>query len=130
MRTSDATDTFDLDAAVAAVRERHRCTPELVLILGSGLGALADEVEDAASVPTTAIPGYPVSTVEGHAGRLVFGTLEGRQVLFVQGRVHLYEGHPPDSLAVPVRLAHALGAGRMLVTNAAGGINPRGSRAR
>lgn len=115
---------FDLEAAVAAVRRRTDARPELTLILGSGLGALADEAEDAVTVPTADIPGYPASTVAGHAGRLVFGRLEGRDVLFVQGRVHLYEGHPPAALTVPVRLAHALGARRLLVTNAAGGLNP------
>lgn len=115
---------FDLDAAVAAVRRHTDVRPELVLILGSGLGALADEAENAQAVPTEEIPGYPRSTVEGHAGRLVFGRVEGREVMFVQGRVHLYEGLPPQALTVPVRLAHALGAQRMLVTNAAGGLNP------
>ena len=113
-----------IDEAVAAVRARTEATPDLVLILGSGLGALADEAEDAVTIPTAEIPGYPRSTVQGHAGRLVFGTLEGTSVLFVQGRVHLYEGHEPRALSFPVRLAHALGARRLLVTNAAGGIDP------
>ncbi len=117
-----STDT--LDAAVAAVREHTDAAPETVLILGSGLGALAGEASDAVTIPTEAVPGYPRSTVVGHAGRLVFGTLEGRSVLLVQGRVHLYEGHAPGALGFPVRLAHALGAARLLVTNAAGGIDP------
>lgn len=125
MPTPEAVSPFDLDAAVAAVRAITDARPELVLILGSGLGSLADDAQDAVSVATPDVPGYPQSTVEGHAGRLVFGTIEGRRVLFVQGRVHLYEGHPPEALTVPVRLAHALGARRMLVTNAAGGINPQ-----
>ena len=116
--------TDSLDDALAAVRARTDAEPELVLILGSGLGALADEAEDAVAIPTTDIPGYPRSTVPGHAGRLVFGRFEGRSVLFVQGRVHLYEGHPPRALTFPVRLAHALGARKLLVTNAAGGIDP------
>ena len=110
--------------AAAAVRRHTDREPELALILGSGLGALADDADDATAVPTADVPGYPRSTVVGHAGRLVFGRLEGREVLFVQGRVHLYEGHPAEALAFPVRLAHALGARRLLVTNAAGGINP------
>ena len=120
---TDAT-TDSLDDALAAVRARTDAEPEMVLILGSGLGALADEAEDAVIIPTADIPGYPRSTVPGHAGRLVFGRLEGRSVLFVQGRVHLYEGHPPRALPFPVRLAHALGARKLLVTNAAGGIDP------
>ncbi|MEP0549167.1 MAG: purine-nucleoside phosphorylase [Rhodothermales bacterium] len=122
MPDTETTDT--LDAAVAAVRARTDARPDLVLILGSGLGALADEAEDAVVIPTSEVPGYPRSTVQGHAGRLVFGQFEGRSVLFVQGRVHLYEGHAASVLGFPVRLAHALGARRMLVTNAAGGIDP------
>ena len=120
---TDAT-SDSLDDALAAVRAHTDAEPEMVLILGSGLGALADEAEDAVIIPTADIPGYPRSTVPGHAGRLVFGRLEGRSVLFVQGRVHLYEGHPPRALPFPVRLAHALGARKLLVTNAAGGIDP------
>ena len=121
----DALPTTDrLDEALDAVRARTDRRPELVLILGSGLGALADEVEDAVVIPTSEVPGYPRSTVAGHAGRLVIGTFEGREVLFVQGRVHLYEGHAPSALTFPVRLAHGLGARRLLVTNAAGGIDP------
>lgn len=115
--------SFDLDDAVASIRRHTSARPEIVLILGSGLGSLADEAEDAVGVPTEEIPGYPTSTVIGHAGRLVFGRFGGKDVLFVQGRVHLYEGHHPDTLAIPVRLAAALGAQRLLVTNAAGGCN-------
>jgi purine-nucleoside phosphorylase len=110
--------------AADLLREAGAPEPEMVLILGSGLGGLADAAENPMVFPTEEVPGYPRSTVEGHAGRLVFGTLEGRTVLFVQGRVHLYEGHGPQAVVFPVRLAHALGARRMLVTNAAGGVNP------
>ncbi len=113
-----------LDQAVAAVRAHTDLRPEVALVLGSGLGALADEVEGPVVVPTETIPGYPRSTVAGHAGRLVFGHLEGRPVLVVQGRAHYYEGHAMDAVTFPVRLAHALGAPRLLLTNAAGGINP------
>lgn len=98
--------------------------PALALVLGSGLGALADEVEDAVVIPTEAVPGYPRSTVAGHAGRLVLGRMAGRPVLVVQGRVHLYEGHGVEAVTFPIRLAHALGARRLILTNAAGGINP------
>jgi len=110
--------------ALAAIRAHTDLRPEIALVLGSGLGALADEAEDAVVVPTGDIPGYPASTVVGHAGRLVFGRLEGRDVLFVQGRAHYYEGHDMDAVTFPVRLAHALGARHLLLTNAAGGINP------
>lgn len=123
--------TFDasLDArqtaeAVAAVRAHSDLVPDLALVLGSGLGALADDVEDAATISTADVPHYPQSTVQGHAGRLVLGRLSGRPVLVIQGRVHLYEGHSARSLGFPVRLAHALGARGLVLTNAAGGINP------
>lgn len=112
-----------LHEAVAAVRDRVEATPQVALILGSGLGALADDAEDATVVPATEVPGYPPSTVEGHDGQLVFGTLEGTDVVFVQGRVHFYEGYPVQRVTFPVRLVQALGAKRLLVTNSAGGIN-------
>ncbi|PSQ97988.1 MAG: purine-nucleoside phosphorylase [Bacteroidetes bacterium SW_9_63_38] len=113
----------DLDEAVAAVRGHTEQAPEVALILGSGLGALAEAAADTTFVPAADIPGYPESTVEGHEGRLVVGTLEGTSVVFVQGRVHLYEGYPVERLVFPVRLVHALGAEQMVVTNSAGGIN-------
>ena len=118
---SDSQATRD---ALAAVRARTDLVPEIALVLGSGLGALADDVEDAVVISTADVPHYPESTVPGHAGRLVLGTLGGRSVLVVQGRVHSYEGHSPREVTFPVRLAHALGARRLLLTNAAGGINP------
>ena len=123
--------TFDPDAdaaqtkaAVDAIRARTDLRPDLALVLGSGLGALADEVEDAVVVSTADVPHYPQSTVEGHAGRLVLGHLAGRPVLVIQGRVHLYEGHDPRDVSFPVRVAHALGIRGLVLTNAAGGINP------
>ena len=112
-----------LDAAVTAVRERVDLTPRLALILGSGLGALADTLDAPTVIETADLPGYPHSTVEGHEGRLVFGHLEGEPVVFVQGRVHLYDGYPVPHVSVPVRLVHALGATHLLVTNSAGGIH-------
>ena len=93
-------------------------------MLGSGLGAMADVAEDAVAVAASDLPGYPRSTVAGHSGRLVFGRLAGREVVFVQGRLHLYEGLDVRAVTFPVRLAHALGARRLVVTNAAGGIHP------
>lgn len=115
---------FNIPAMTTAIREHTGMEPELALVLGSGLGALADELDDPVVIPTSDLPSYPQSTVEGHAGKLIFGMLEGRSVLFIQGRVHLYEGHHPRSLGVPVRLAHALGARHLILTNAAGGLNP------
>ncbi|MBX2820308.1 MAG: purine-nucleoside phosphorylase [Rhodothermaceae bacterium] len=99
-------------------------TPEVLLILGSGLGSIADTIDSSQVISTKNIPGYPVSTVPGHKGRLVFGQLEGKHVMVVQGRIHVYEGYTPYEAAFPVRLAAALGARKFIVTNAAGGIHP------
>lgn len=112
-----------LDDAIAAIRAQVDLTPTLGLILGSGLGALADTLDASTVIETADLPGYPRSTVEGHHGRLVFGVLEGTPVVFVQGRVHLYEGYPVPHVSIPVRLVHALGATHLLVTNSAGGIH-------
>jgi len=114
----------DLDASLAALRADLERTPEAVLVLGSGLGALADELENAVAIPTDRIPGYPTSSVVGHAGRLSVGSLGGRTVLAVQGRPHYYEGHSLETVTLPVRVGYALGARRLLLTNAAGGVNP------
>lgn len=99
-------------------------TPVIGLVLGSGLSHLADVLDSAVIIPTTDIPGYPGSTVEGHHGRLVLGYLEGVPVVFVQGRLHVYEGHSVEAATYPVRLLAALGVKRLVVTNAAGGIHP------
>ena len=112
-----------LNDAVAAVREHTSMQPEMVLILGSGLGDLAEEAEEATVVPASTIPHYPQSTVAGHDGQLVLGTLGGTDVVFVQGRVHAYEGYPVHRLTFPLQVCHALGAERLLVTNSAGGVN-------
>lgn len=93
------------------------------MILGSGLGDLADEVEDAVAVPYADIPHFPVSTVPGHAGRLVAGTLSGRRVLVMQGRFHYYEGYDMDTVVFPVQVMRVLGIRNLLVTNAAGCVN-------
>lgn len=93
------------------------------LILGSGLGGLADRIEGAISIPYRAIPGFPPSSVPGHAGRFVAGRLGGRRVIVAAGRYHLYEGHPVSTVALPTRVLHACGVRTLLVSNAAGGIN-------
>ena len=124
MTFDPAHDAAQIAEAVAAVRARTDLVPELALVLGSGLGALADEVEGATVIPTADVPHYPASTVQGHAGRLVLGTLSGRPVLVLQGRVHFYEGHGARDVTFPIRLAAALGARGVVLTNAAGGINP------
>lgn len=110
-------------AAAAAVRGRlHVAGPVAAIILGSGLGGLADRLESVRRVPFADIPGFPAATVAGHAGALMAGTLAGREVLALAGRFHLYEGHPASLAALPVRLFHALGARTLVVSNAAGGV--------
>jgi purine-nucleoside phosphorylase len=98
---------------------------DAALILGSGLGAFADSLEDAQSVKTSDLPGYPLSTVAGHAGRIVTGRVGQTRVIAFQGRVHLYEGYAPQQVVIPVRLAHRLGARTLIVTNASGAFTKR-----
>lgn len=109
--------------AAEAVRAKAKRDWRVFIVLGSGLGPLADEVENPVYVPYDEIPGFAVSTVHGHAGRFVIGDLRGVPVGVMQGRVHFYEGHPISQVALPVRVARAMGAETMIVTNAAGGIN-------
>ena len=114
----------DVLPALRVLREWTDIQPEVALVLGSGLGALADLAEGAVAIPAGQFPGYPQSTAPGHQGRLIFGRLDERPVVFVQGRPHYYEGHSLPALTFPLRLVHAAGADCLLVTNAAGGINP------
>lgn len=109
--------------AAEAVRGQGAVTPRVALILGSGLGDLADEVTDAVSIPYAQIPNFPVSTVAGHAGTLVCGTLQGTPVAAMRGRVHFYEGYSLREITFPVRVLKDLGAEVLIVTNAAGGLN-------
>ncbi|MFD2214161.1 purine-nucleoside phosphorylase [Metabacillus endolithicus] len=97
--------------------------PTIGLILGSGLGVLADEIENPVKIPYNEIPNFPVSTVEGHAGQLVFGSLKGKNVVAMQGRFHFYEGYSLDKVTAPVRVMKELGVQTLIVTNAAGGVN-------
>ena len=114
----------DYKDTIAAVRQRISVEPEVGLILGSGLSLLADEVEDATALTYADIPGFPVPSVEGHTGRLVVGQLEGRPVAVLQGRVHYYEGRSMAEITLPVRVLQLLGVRILMVTNAAGGLNP------
>jgi purine-nucleoside phosphorylase len=113
-----------IEQAAAAVRARTKVEPRVGLILGSGLGGLADEVEGASVIAYREIPGWPAPTVEGHAGRLVLGSLERVPVAVMQGRVHYYEGIPISLVGLPVRVLQALGIETLIVTNAAGAVNP------
>lgn len=112
-----------IDEAVAFIQEAGVAKVEVGLILGSGLGELGDEVEQATAIPYDNIPNFPVSTVEGHKGQLVYGTLGGKQVLAMQGRFHYYEGYSLETVTFPVRVMKALGVETVIVTNAAGGLN-------
>ncbi|KMK76102.1 purine-nucleoside phosphorylase [Alkalihalobacillus pseudalcaliphilus] len=105
------------------IKEKYQKTPKVGLILGSGLGVLADEIEDPIKVPYQDIPHFPVSTVSGHAGQLVFGHLNGKQVVAMQGRFHFYEGYSMKEVTYPVRVMKELGVEVLIVTNAAGGVN-------
>lgn len=116
--------SFKLAEARDYLRDRVRMLPELGVILGSGLGAFADLVLDKQVIPYKDIPHFPTSTVEGHAGQLVFGNVEGRKVVVMQGRFHYYEGYTMHEVTFPIRVMQVLGVTGIIVTNAAGGINP------
>ena len=106
------------------IRERAERSPRIGIILGSGLGGVAEAVDEPTSVAFDELPGFPKSSVPGHAGRLVLGQLENQDVAILQGRFHLYEGVAPASVALPVRVLSELGIDTLLLTNAAGGIRP------
>ena len=118
--------SYGADAArrsAAAIRDRLDAgAPDVAIILGSGLGGLAASIERAVRIPFAEIPGFPSATVVGHAGAMIAGRLEGKRVLALAGRFHMYEGHDAALAAFPVRVMHALGARRLIVSNAAGGI--------
>jgi purine-nucleoside phosphorylase len=111
-----------IEAAAAHIRAQIAFEPEIALILGSGLGALANEISDPVIIDYADIPHFPISTVEGHAGKLVIGMLEGKRVAAMQGRFHYYEGYTMQEVTFPVRVFRALGATHMIVTNACGGL--------
>ncbi len=121
--TAEGAWTARIEEAAAYVRGHSRTRPALAVILGSGLGGLAEAVEREATIPYKDTPRFPVSTAVGHAGNLVLGTLEGKAVVVMQGRVHLYEGYEAAEVVFPLRVMHALGASTLLVSNAAGGLN-------
>jgi len=113
-----------LDALEVAVRAHTDLVPEVGIVLGSGLGGLADVLEDATAIPFDELPGWPPSTAPGHAGRLLLGKLGGRPVAMLQGRFHLYEGNAPGLVVQPVLLFGRLGVTVIVLTNAAGGLDP------
>jgi purine-nucleoside phosphorylase len=113
-----------VQTAADTVRRRTPLAPQVGIILGTGLGGLADEISVDAAVPYAEIPGFPLSTVETHAGKLLLGRLRGRPVVAMQGRFHRYEGYDLQQVTFPVRVLHALGARTLIVSNACGGMNP------
>jgi purine-nucleoside phosphorylase len=113
-----------IEAAAAVVRGRSTLEPEVAIILGTGLGGLAREIDAEVEIPYEHIPGFPLSTVESHAGRLLVGRLGGRPVVAMQGRFHRYEGYDLHQVTFPVRVMRAMGARTLIVSNACGGMNP------
>jgi purine-nucleoside phosphorylase len=113
-----------IGAAADRVRARFSTMPDVALILGTGLGALGREIAVRATIDYSDIPGFPLSTVESHAGRLLCGTLGGKTVIAMQGRFHRYEGYTLQQVTFPVRVLQALGAKTLVVSNACGGMNP------
>ncbi|MEW5827740.1 MAG: purine-nucleoside phosphorylase [Chloroflexota bacterium] len=113
-----------VDDVVVALRRQTGLEPRVAIILGSGLNGLAEAVEEPVAIPYSHLPHWPVSTVQGHAGRLVLGRLEGQPVFVMQGRVHFYEGYSMAQVTFPVRVMQRLGIEILIVTNAAGAVNP------
>ena len=116
--------TERISAAVQVIRQRFTATPDVALVLGTGLGALAAQIETDAVIDYADIPNFPLSTVESHAGRLLCGRLGGRTVVAMQGRFHRYEGYSLQQVTFPVRVLRALGATTLVVSNACGGMHP------
>jgi purine-nucleoside phosphorylase len=114
----------EIDQAAKFIRENVRQLPKVGLVLGSGLGGLADQVQDPVSLEYKDIPNWPLSTIHGHRGRLVIGNLFGVASLVMQGRTHYYEGYRMDQITLPIRVMQRLGIGTIILTNAAGAINP------
>lgn len=121
---AEATLAERIAAAAGAIRARSTTEPRIGIILGTGLGGLASRIQVEASIPYEEIPGFPLSTVETHTGRLLLGTLGGKPVVAMQGRFHLYEGYTLQQVTFPVRVMRALGADTLLVSNACGGMHP------
>ena len=114
----------EIDEIASILRKRTAQKPHIAIILGSGLNGLADSVKSPELVPFIELPHFPVSTVFGHAGRIVIGELEGRSVFVMQGRIHFYEGYSMAQVTLPIRVMQRFGIDTLIVTNAAGGVNP------
>ena len=112
-----------LDYCCRQIREKTDFVPKIAVVLGSGLGDFAEEAKQVASVEYSSIKGFPISTVSGHNGRFVFGYVGSVPVVIMQGRVHYYEGYSMEEVVMPIRVMRMLGAQKLILTNAAGGIN-------
>ena len=108
----------------AFLKQKMNTQPKTAIILGTGLGRLADEITDSYSIPYKDIPNFPISTVEGHSGKLIFGKLGGKDIMAMQGRFHFYEGYSMKQVTFPIRVMHELGIKTLFVSNASGGTNP------
>ncbi len=113
-----------IEEALAVIRKHTSSKPEIGIVLGTGLGDLANEIDKEVEIPYQDIPHFPLSTVESHAGKLIFGTLSGRPVVAMQGRFHYYEGYSMKQITFPIRVMKFLGVHTVLISNAAGGMNP------
>jgi len=113
-----------IDRVAAVIRTKIKIQPRIGLILGTGLGGLAEAIQQPVIIPYSELPGWPVSTVQGHTGRLVLGELDGQRLMVMQGRIHYYEGYDMAQVTLPVRVMQRLGIEILIVTNAAGAINP------
>lgn len=117
------TEQSTIDACVAVIQAKTTLCPEIGMILGSGLGDYGDKIENKVIIPYSELSEFPVSTVQGHAGQFILGTLFGKTVIAMQGRVHYYEGYSQQRITLPVRIMKRLGVEKMIITNAAGGVN-------
>ncbi|RUS69428.1 hypothetical protein EGW08_022809 [Elysia chlorotica] len=115
----------DIHAMAEEILKYSPLRPKIGIICGTGLGGIADVLENPVPVPYEVIPGFPVSTVKGHSGKFVFGTIQGKPILLMMGRLHYYEGYPMWKVAMPVRVMKAIGVETLLITNAAGGLDPK-----
>lgn len=114
----------EIESIVAFIRLKTKTSPKVGIILGSGLGALVHNVAIEIEIPYSTIPGFPISTVDGHAGKLIFGTIGNTQVIVMQGRFHYYEGYDMQTIVLPVKVMKQLGIEYLFVSNASGGLNP------